>query len=46
MRLEMSGFIQKDRFDLNSYLTYLFHKLNDHSSQAENKQSNKQRKRL
>ncbi|MCQ6280517.1 hypothetical protein [Bacillus sp. EB600] len=37
MRLEMSGFIQKDRFDLNSYLTYLFTKLNDHPSQANSK---------
>jgi hypothetical protein len=30
MRLEMSGFIRKDHFDLNSYLTYLFNKLNEH----------------
>jgi hypothetical protein len=37
MRLEMSGFIQKDHFDLNSYLTYLFSKLNEHPDKEENK---------
>ncbi|MDP4156464.1 MAG: hypothetical protein Q8929_12580 [Bacillota bacterium] len=35
MRMEISGFIQKDQFDLNSYLTYLFGKL--HDSKVENK---------
>jgi hypothetical protein len=38
MRLEMSGFIQKDQFDLNSYLTYLFNKLNEQSPKEENKE--------
>ncbi len=36
MRPEMSGFIQKDHFDLNSYLTYLFSKLNEHPSKKKN----------
>jgi hypothetical protein len=31
----MSGFIQKDQFDLNSYLTYLFKK--SHDPKEENK---------
>jgi hypothetical protein len=35
MRMEISGFIQKDQFDLNSYLTYLFNKL--HDPKVENK---------
>jgi hypothetical protein len=29
MRLEMSGFVQNDHFDLKSYLTYLFNKLDE-----------------
>lgn len=29
MNLEMSGFIEKDHFDLNSYLIYLFKKFNE-----------------
>lgn len=46
MRLEMYGFIEKDHFDLNSYLTYLFNKLNEHSNETEKKQSNKRRKKI
>ncbi|MGE6259793.1 hypothetical protein ACQKCU_18255 [Heyndrickxia sporothermodurans] len=30
-QLNLSDFINKDRFELNSYLTYLFHQFYDYS---------------
>lgn len=46
MKLEMSGFIQKDHFDLHSYLNYLFNQWNEHSAQVENKALKKRRERV
>jgi hypothetical protein len=40
MRLEISGFVQNDHFDLNSYLTYLFNKLHENPVKEEKKQKN------
>lgn len=37
----LSGFIHKDRFELNSYLTYLFNQFKDFPKQLEDK-DNKQ----